>query len=84
MNRRNLAKVAVIAVLICFLGWALWIMLLMWTHIDVTISGHGWTALVLGVVFSCIVGFGLMRLLFLSSRGGYDTPPTFHRDHDDT
>lgn len=35
-------------------------------------SGHGWTALVLGVVFSFIVGCGLMGLVFYSSRKGYD------------
>lgn len=35
-------------------------------------SGNGWTALVLGVIFSFIVGCGLMWLVFYSSRKGYD------------
>lgn len=35
-------------------------------------SGHGWTALVLGVIFSFVVGCGLMWLVFYSSRKGYD------------
>lgn len=34
-------------------------------------SGHGWTALVLGVIFSFAVGCGLMWLVFFSSRRGY-------------
>lgn len=36
---------------------------------------HGWTAMILGTVFSIIVGGGLMALLFYSSRHGYDEPP---------
>ncbi|MGJ4900716.1 hypothetical protein ACQR0V_04045 [Bradyrhizobium sp. HKCCYLS2058] len=44
----------------------------------------GWIALTLGVVFSLIVGIGLMVLLFYSSRKGYDEPSQFgaddHRD----
>ena len=39
---------------------------------DTALSGHGKTALVLGVVFSVIVGVGLMALVFLSNRRGYD------------
>ena len=34
----------------------------------------GYVALALGVVFSLLVGFGLMGLLFYSSRHGYDEP----------
>ncbi|NPU11471.1 hypothetical protein HL667_19150 [Bradyrhizobium sp. 83012] len=45
---------------------------------------EGWIALTLGVVFSLIVGIGLMVLLFYSSRKGYDEPSQFgaddHRD----
>ncbi|WP_316173416.1 MULTISPECIES: hypothetical protein [unclassified Bradyrhizobium] len=33
---------------------------------------QGWIALTLGVVFSLIVGIGLMALVFYSSRHGYD------------
>ncbi len=31
----------------------------------------------LGVVLSLAVGFGLMGLVFYSSRSGYDEPPVF-------
>jgi hypothetical protein len=33
---------------------------------------HGWIALILGVIFSLGVGGGLMALVFISSRRGYD------------
>ncbi|MGJ4930050.1 hypothetical protein ACQR1I_28975 [Bradyrhizobium sp. HKCCYLS2038] len=41
---------------------------------------EGWIALTLGVVFSLIVGIGLMVLLFYSSRKGYDEPSQFRPD----
>lgn len=34
-------------------------------------------AMTLGIVFSFIVGVGLMALIFYSSRKGYDEPPSF-------
>ena len=51
---------------------------------DTEMSGHGTTAMVIGIVFSVIVGVGLMGLVFLSNRRGYDenlprreqTPPS--------
>jgi hypothetical protein len=35
----------------------------------------GYVAMTLGIVFSLLVGCGLMALLFYSSRHGYDEPP---------
>jgi hypothetical protein len=43
------------------------------------ISVNGWIAMVLGVVATLAVGGGLMALVFISSRRGYDEPP---RDRD--
>jgi hypothetical protein len=43
----------------------------------------GYVALILGVVFSLVVGFGLMGLLFYSSRHGYDEPFDPHQSGDD-
>ena len=37
--------------------------------------------MVLGVMFSLVVGIGLMALVFYSSRKGYDEPPK-EIDHD--
>ena len=34
----------------------------------------GYVAMMLGVVFSIVVGCGLMALIFYSSRYGYDEP----------
>ena len=47
----------------------------MWMAIgDAEISAGGWVALVLGVLFALALGFGLMALVFISSRSGYDEP----------
>jgi hypothetical protein len=40
---------------------------------DVPTSGYA--AMAFGVIISLAVGFGLMALLFYSSRKGYDDPP---------
>ena len=39
---------------------------------DVEMSGHGWTAMILGIVLSLVIGCGLMALVFISNRRGYD------------
>ncbi|QPF91287.1 hypothetical protein [Bradyrhizobium commune] len=41
------------------------------------ISTESYVALALGAAFSVVVGIGLMMLLFLSGRRGYDEPPHF-------
>jgi len=38
-------------------------------------SVHGYVAMILGIIFSLLVGCGLMALVFYSSRRGYDEPP---------
>jgi membrane glycosyltransferase len=38
------------------------------------VPASGYVALALGVIFSLAVGFGLMALVFYSSRAGYDEP----------
>lgn len=44
--------------------------------VDADVSGPGYVAMALGVIFTLAVGFGLMALIFYSSRKGYDEPPT--------
>jgi hypothetical protein len=39
---------------------------------DSEISGAGWLAMGLGVVITLALGIGLMALVFISSRRGYD------------
>lgn len=41
----------------------------------------GYLAMTLGVVFSLVVGCGLMALVFYSSRHGYDEPHQSEDDH---
>ncbi|WP_426612810.1 hypothetical protein [Bradyrhizobium sp. McL0616] len=53
--------------LIAVVGWSLA------SGTDVPASGY--VALAIGVIFSLAVGFGLMGLVFYSSRKGYDEPP---------
>jgi hypothetical protein len=54
----------------------------LWTGIgDSEISGAGWLAMALGVIVTLALGMGLMVLVFISSRRGYDEigrekPPT--------
>ena len=46
------------------------------------ISLNGWIALILGVMVTLAVGIGLMTLVFISSRRGYDDPPSRSRGDD--
>jgi hypothetical protein len=41
---------------------------------DAGMSAGGWFALVLGVLATLALGIGLMSLVFISSRQGYDEP----------
>jgi hypothetical protein len=43
---------------------------------------HGWLAMILGIVFTVVVGCGLMGLMFYSSRYGYDERATDLSDKD--
>jgi hypothetical protein len=52
---------------IIYFGWTLG------NGTDMPTSGYA--AMALGVIISLAVGFGLMALLFYSSRKGYDEPP---------
>ena len=46
-----------------------------WTGLgDSGMSAGGWFALVLGVLATLALGIGLMALVFISSRRGYDDP----------
>ncbi len=51
-----------------------------WTLADgVEVSTAGYVAMAAGVLFSLIIGCGLMALVFYSSRSGYDEPAVFIR-----
>lgn len=68
----RLGIVVLIAAMLLILGVSSW-----FAYIGMSMEGdpmpaHGYIALTLGVVFSLIVGVGLMALVFYSSRRGYD------------
>jgi len=49
---------------------------------DAGIDTNGWIALTLGVLVTLALGIGLMALVFISSRRGYDEPPREDRAED--
>ncbi|SFO95567.1 hypothetical protein SAMN05216330_105130 [Bradyrhizobium sp. Ghvi] len=53
-------------VFVCYLGWT--------SAAGADVPASGYIALVIGVTCSLAVGFGLMALVFYSSRAGYDEP----------
>jgi len=48
------------------------------------VPASGYSAMAFGVIISLAVGFGLMALLFYSSRQGYDEPPVLIVPEDDS
>ncbi len=62
-----IAGVAVTAVVVVVGG--------LWAQVgDVQISLAGWLAMGFGVLLTLALGIGLMTLVFISSRRGYDEP----------
>ena len=76
----KLARWLVIAALCAMLVAASVLGYLGWTSTDTSVPASGYVALVLGVVFSLVVGVGLMALVFYSSRKGYDEPVVLIRE----
>jgi hypothetical protein len=71
-------KYAVIIPLIALLGASVWVAVYAWTAIQGPgLPTEGKVAMGLGIVFSLIVGCGLMALVFYSSRHGYDDAAHF-------
>lgn len=76
--RPGVGSWAIIVVLVVLLGGTVFVAYLGWmlgSGTDVPISGY--VSMALGVIFSLAVGFGLMGLVFYSSRGGYDKAPVY-------
>jgi hypothetical protein len=75
MKPNVLGTAALVVALLAILAAAGWYAAGAWTSIEgPPMPTTGYVALALGVVFSLIVGCGLMALLFYSSRHGYDEP----------
>ncbi len=59
--------------LFAILAAAVWFARATWVHIGGdAIPIYGWLAIAGGVIFSLLVGGGLMALVFYSNRHGYD------------
>jgi hypothetical protein len=71
-----MGKYFIIAVLLAFLGLSAWLATPGWNlhGEDVPMSGHGYIAMALGIIFSLVVGIGLMSLIFYSHSKGFDEP----------
>jgi hypothetical protein len=71
----NLGVSVLVVALLAILAAALWFAASAWVSISgPPIPAIGYVAMAFGIVFSLIIGFGLMWLVFYSSRHGYDEP----------
>jgi len=69
----GMRKFLVIIPLVALLAASVWFAFYAWTAIEgppMPVEGH--VAMWLGIVFSLVIGCGLMALVFYSSRRGYD------------
>ena len=75
LKRSTLGAIALVVPLLAILAAAGWFAASAWVSVQgPPMPATGYVAMALGVVFSLIVGCGLMALLFYSSRYGYDDP----------
>lgn len=65
--------VAIVVPLLAILAAAAWFASRAWTAVSgPPMPAAGYVAMTLGIVFSLVIGCGLMALLFYSNRHGYD------------
>ena len=70
---RCMQKTAVIVPLLAFLAASIWFAYYVWaSDAGPPMPAAGYVAMALGVLFSLVVGIGLMALVFYSHRHGYD------------
>ena len=66
-------KLLIIVPLVALLGASVWFAVYAWTSVEgPPMPVEGYVAMWFGIVFSLVVGCGLMALVFYSSRYGYD------------
>jgi len=83
MAKLGAGAIALVAALFAILIGAGWFAARAWISVEgPPMPATGYIAMALGVVFSLVVGIGLMALLFYSSRHGYDeaAQQPFHAD----
>ena len=73
-------KLLILIPLVALLAASVWFAIYSWTAIEgPPVPTEGRVAMGLGIVFSLIVGCGLMALVFYSSRHGYDDAANANR-----
>lgn len=69
----RMQKMAIILPLVAFLAASVWFAYYVWaSDAGPPMPASGYAAMALGVLFSLVVGIGLMALVFYSNRHGYD------------
>ena len=69
----SLMRALLVIALFGLLALAVWLAVAAWEHLGGdAIPFYGYVAIAGGVLFSLLVGGGLMALVFYSSRHGYD------------
>ncbi len=82
-TRSILGTLALVVPLVAILVAAGWFAASAWVSVEgPPMPATGYLAMALGVIFSLIVGCGLMALLFYSNRHGYDDPFQAHDDRE--
>ena len=72
-GRWSFGTIVLVVVLFGILAGAVWYAAYAWMAVDgPPMPASGYIFMTLGVVLSLLVGFGLMGLIFYSSRHGYD------------
>jgi hypothetical protein len=75
-SRLGVGSWTILIILFLLLAATFVIIYLGWTLANGTdVPASGYVAMAFGVIVSLAVGFGLMALIFYSSRKGYDEPP---------
>jgi formate hydrogenlyase subunit 3/multisubunit Na+/H+ antiporter MnhD subunit len=70
---QRMQRAAVILSLLAFLAASVWFAYNVWaSDTGPPMPASGYVAMALGVLFSLVVGIGLMALVFYSHRHGYD------------
>jgi hypothetical protein len=80
-SRLGVGSWTILIILFLLLAATFVIIYLGWTLANGTdVPASGYVAMAFGVIVSLAVGFGLMALIFYSSRKGYDEPPVLISD----
>ena len=75
MPKLSIGTIALVVPLVAILVAAGWMAARAWISVQgPAMPATGYIAMGLGIVFSLVIGCGLMALLFYSSRHGYDDP----------